>query len=109
MSTTPCHGTDYGYICHLGAHCARVTPEATVEHRMLCEHLTFPHFQSHPGTTLQTLGRLRRALQKRGIEAAAQALQREAARFFEPEPPTPSPGAALAAAWKPTPQLELFA
>lgn len=64
----------------------------------------------HQGTTLQTLGRLRVALQKRGIDAAAEALQREAARFFEPVPPPPSPGAALAAAWKASPQQpDLFA
>lgn len=109
MSTTPCHGTDYGYVCHLGAHCARVTPEATVEHRMLCEHLTFPEFRSNHGTTLQTLGRLRRAFEKRGIQSAADALQREYQRIAEPPPPHQAPGAALAAAWKPTPQLELFA
>lgn len=110
MNTAPCYGIDYGYVCHLSAHCARVTPDATVEDRMLCEHLEFPHFRSHPGTTLQTLGRLRVAIQKRGIDAAAQALQREAARFFEPMPPPPSPGAALAAAWKASPQQqELFA
>jgi hypothetical protein len=105
----PCFGIDYGYVCHLGAHCARVTPEATIEHRMLCEHLEFPHFRSHQGTTLQTLGRLRVALQKRGITAAVEALQREQKRFFEPPAPTPTPGAALQAAWTSRPQLDLFA
>jgi len=106
---TPCFGIDYGYVCHLGTHCARVTPEATVEHRMLCEHLEFPHFQSHPGTTLQTLGRLRVALQKRGITTAAEALQLEYTRVAAPPAPTPTPGAALAAAWASQPQQDLFA
>jgi len=106
---SPCYGIDYGYVCHLSAHCCRVTPDATIEHRMLCEHLEFPNFQSHPSTTLQTLGRLRVALQRRGITTAVEALQREQRRFFEKPAPTPAPGAALAAAWKPLPQLELFA
>jgi hypothetical protein len=110
MSAAQCYGIDYGYVCHLRAHCARVTPDATVEDRMLCEHLEFPHFRSPQGTTLQTLGRLRVALEKRGIEAAAEALRREAARFFQPAPLPPSPGAALAEVWKATPQQQdLFA
>ena len=106
----PCYGIDYGYVCHLKDHCARVTPEATVEHAMLCEHMEFPHFQSQPGTTLQTLGRLRVALERRGITTAAEAVQREYGRVCFPQPtnPTPRPGAVLAAAWHP-PQQELFA
>ena len=105
----PCYGIDYGYVCQLSAHCCRITDEATIEHRMLCEHLEFPHFRSHPGTTLQTLGRLRRAFERRGIPTAAEALMREQNRFLPPPEPTPAPGAALAAAWAPLPQLELFA
>lgn len=105
----PCHGIDYGYVCHLKAHCCRVTDDATVEHRMLCEHLEFPHFRSHPGTTLQTLGRLRVAFERRGIPTAAEALRTEYQRVAAPPEPTPAPGAALAAAWAPLPQLELFA
>jgi len=106
----PCYGIDYGYVCHLAAHCARVKPEATVEHAMLCEHLQFPHFQAQPGTTLQTLGRLRLALERSGITTAAVAVQREYTRVATPRPTTPTttPGAALAAAWH-TPQQELFA
>lgn len=105
----PCYGIDYGYVCHLSAHCCRVTPDATIEHRMLCEHLEFPHFQSHSSTTLQTLGRLRVALQRRGITTAAEALRTEYQRVAAPPAPTPTPGAALAAAWASLPQLKLFA
>ena len=107
----PCYGIDFGYVCHLKRQCARVTPEATVEHAMLCEHLEFPHFLSIAGTTLQTLGRLRREMQKRGIHSAAAALQQEMDRFFEkpPEQVAAAPGADLAAAWRALPQMELFA
>lgn len=105
---SPCYGIDYGYVCHLKAHCVHVTPEATVEHRMLCEHLEFAHFRSQPGTTLQTVGRLRIAFEKRGIPTAAEALRTEYARMAKPAEPKPAPGAALAAAWN-SPQLSLFA
>lgn len=102
MSNRPCHGADYGYICHLSTLCRHVTPEAPVSDAMLCEHLGFEHFMSPPSTTVGAISVARREAEKRGVPEVVLALKREYARMLTPTPPEPkpeTPGVALHAAW----------
>ena len=100
--TAKCHGTDYGYICHLAKLCRHVSPDATVSDPMLCEHLGFEHFMSHPSTTYGQISQaIREAEKRRGPEVVV-ALKREYARMMPPRQPEPKPappGVALHAAW----------
>ena len=82
--TAKCHGTDYGYICHLAKLCRHVSPDATVSDAMLCEHLGFEHFMSHPSTTYGQISQaIREAEKRRGPEVVV-ALKREYARMMPP-------------------------
>lgn len=82
--TKPCHGTDHGYVCHLSNLCRHVTADATWADAMLCEHLGFEHFMSHPTTTVGTISKARSDAEKRGIPTLAQALKREYERMLAP-------------------------
>lgn len=93
MNGRPCHGTDYGYICHLAQLCRHVKPEATVSDAMLCEHLGFEHFMSHPSTTVGAISVARREAEKRGVPEVVLALKREYARMLTPPPPEQKPEA----------------
>jgi hypothetical protein len=109
--STPCHGTDHGYICHLAHLCRHVTPEATTSDAMLCTHLGFEQFISHPMTTYGAISKARHDAARRGVPELEQALKREYERMTSPEDQA---GAAPQEAWiKATPPIgqtfELFA
>lgn len=86
MKGRPCHGTDHGYVCHLAKLCRHVTPEATINDAMLCTHLGFEHFMSHPSTTVGAISIARRNAGKGGAPEVAAALKREYARMLTQKP-----------------------
>lgn len=89
MKERPCHGTDHGYVCHLSKLCRRVTSEASISDAMLCTHLGFEHFMSHPSTTVGAISSARRDAEKSGVPEVAEALRREYARMLIPKPAPP--------------------
>lgn len=80
----PCHGSDHGYVCHLAKLCRHVASDSTVSDAMLCEHLGFEQFMSHPETTIGAISRARHEAEKRGVPEVAQALKREYRRMLMP-------------------------